>query len=149
MLVCSAVPLVRVPLRAAAPPAGLSTWTPSPAHVALLAPSSRRPAYEAFVSREPVDEILARIRRATWGPHPPGAWEVERLGVREAFGLSGSYNRWDMARVYGGAPVQVARGPYRHAEGLDTWTLFSPYPAPGLRRLESGTLLLVSRVAPL
>lgn len=150
MLVCGAVavPHSRAAL-AAVPPPGLSTWTPSAAHVNLLAPASRRSAYEAFVSADGLEPVLERIRAAAWGPHPPGAWEIERLGARDAFGLSGDYNRWQMARVYGGVAVQVARGPYRHDEGLDTWTMFSPYPDAALQALVRGTLLLIARVTPL
>jgi hypothetical protein len=49
--------------------------------------------------------------------------------------------------VYGARRARVARGP-RVVDGrvVESWTLISPYPDPGLQRLEPGTLLIVLKV---
>lgn len=42
------------------------------------------------------------------------------------------------------AQMPVARGTRRAGDGtIEAWTLISPYPDPGLQRLEAGTLLLI------
>jgi hypothetical protein len=50
-----------------------------------------------------------------------------------------------MARLYGSTRARVARGT-TFVDGVwEFWTLISPHPDAGLRRLEPGTLLLVLR----
>lgn len=129
-------------------PPGAAGWTASPGHVAQFAPPSRREQYQAFVTAEPFDAVLRRLA-AEAPPLVPGAWAPEALGVLDAFGDSGRYNRWTLARLFRGAPVRVARGPRQLDGRLEAWTLLSPYPDAGMSRLEPGTLLLVLQVPPL
>ena len=63
----------------------------------------------------------------------------------DAFGQTGSYDRWKVAKLYGAERAMVARGP-RALSGdnpSEAWTLISPYPDKQVERLESGTLLIV------
>ena len=64
----------------------------------------------------------------------------------DAFGLSGSYNRWKVAGLYRSRRAQVARGPRVDQGQTESWTLISPYPDETLQRLESGTLIIVLRI---
>ena len=61
----------------------------------------------------------------------------------DAFGLSGSYNRWKVAGLYRSRRASVSRGPRMHAGQMESWTLIAPYPDPTLQRLEPGTLIIV------
>jgi len=128
-------------------PGNLEGWTPTPQHVALFAPPALRDHYAAFVTPLALDAVLDRIL-AMGVAAPPGAWRPEALGPADAFGLSGPYNRWSLARVYRAASARVARGPHRTSGQLEAWTLISPYPDAALTTLERGTLLIVARVPP-
>jgi hypothetical protein len=167
---CSITPLIR-PLVAALIVAGLATtsigagqdgtapggvlarlggWTEAPQYVELFAPPSQRVSYRAYVSARPLAAALASLAQEPSLLDPPGAWTSRSLGARDAFGESGRYNRWDLARLYVSTPVLVARGP-REERGrvVESWMLFSPYPDSKMSALEQGTLLLVVPVAPL
>jgi len=126
----------------------LEGWVESPAYVELFAPEAHLSQYRAFVSASPLSTVLSRIT-ARERVRTAGAWEVEDLGAMDAFGLSGRYPHYAMAKLYAAGPVHVARGPHSTASGFDTWTLASPYPDTALARLSPGTLLLVLRVPPL
>lgn len=137
------------------PPAGLAPpdaaqWTATPAYVALFAPALHRDQDRAYVTPQPLDEVLRRLADDASLLHPPGSWVAQSSGPRQAFGESGAYNRFDLARLYVSTPVRVARGP-RADRGrvVESWMLFSPYPDPAMSVLEPGTLLLVVPVPPL
>jgi hypothetical protein len=91
--------------------------------------------------------VLRRLGEDASFATPPARWRVQRVGPLDAFGQSGPYQRWKLARVYAGTAAAVARGP-RHADGqvVEAWTLISPYPDAALATLEPGTLLLVVRL---
>jgi len=125
----------------------LGGWTESPAHIRLFAPPAHQSEYRAFVSNSAFDAVLRRIADAQ--PGPPGGWRPESVPPLDAFGSSGSYNRFQLVRLYLGNRPQTAHGPWATAEGLETWTLVSPYPNAALDAVEPGTLLLVLRVPPL
>jgi hypothetical protein len=73
--------------------------------------------------------------------------EARPVAAAEAFGQSGGYNRWKLARLYGARRAKVARMPrVENGRVVEAWTLISPYPDPGLERLEPGTLLIVLRL---
>jgi hypothetical protein len=127
---------------------GLAGWREAPDYVALFAPAAHASQYRAFTSPDPLETILRRIA-ATTRDIPSGAWAVESLGPRDAFGPDGRHRPYSLARLYTAGPAQVARGPRASANGFDAWTLISPYPDAGLTRLSRGTLLLVLRVPPL
>jgi hypothetical protein len=122
-------------------------WTESAAHVRLFAPPARQSEYRAFVSSAALDEALRRIAGAQ--PGPPGAWHPAGVSPLDAFGSSGSYNRFQLVRSYLGKRPRTAHGPWTTAEGLETWTLVSPYPTATLDAVEPGTLLIARRVPPL
>jgi hypothetical protein len=112
----------------------------------LFAPASRRSAYRAWVSPLGIEETLAQIARDPGVLHPPGAWAIQPRIPYDAFGLSGSYNRWKMAGLYRSRRAQVAHGPRLDQGQMESWTLITPYPAVSLERLEPGTLIIVLRV---
>ena len=126
---------------------GFGNWIESPAHVRLFAPPAHQAEYRAFLSNTPLDEVLRRLAAAQ--PGPPGAWRADSVTPLDAFGTSGTYNRFQLARVYLGQRPRTARGPWVTADGLESWTLVSPYPNAALDEVEPGTLLLVLRVPPL
>jgi hypothetical protein len=114
----------------------------------LFAPRAHRSAYRAYVS--PVD-LEGTLRQLLGDPaflHPPGAWTPQAMIPYDAFGLSGSYNRWKVAGLYRSRRALVARGPRLEQGQTETWTLIAPYPDVALQRLEPGTLIIVLRVPP-
>ena len=119
-----------------AAPAG---WTESPLFRRLFTPAAVPDGtYTTLVTPRSIDEVLAEI--------DPGV-EARPLVALEAFGQSGGYNRWKLARLYGARRARVARFPrIENGEVVEAWTLISPYPDPTLERLEPGTLLIVLRV---
>jgi hypothetical protein len=127
---------------------GLEGWVESPAYVELFAPEAHRSQYRAFVSTTRLSTVLSRIISRE-RVRTAAAWEVEDLGAMDAFGLSGHYPRYIMAKLFAAGPVHVARGPHSTPSGFDTWMLASPYPDAALTRLSPGTLLLILRVPPL
>jgi hypothetical protein len=123
-------------------------WQEAPEYLPLFAPAgSRREAYRAFVSPLGLDAVLLRLQAEPGRLAPPGAWEARAQVPFDAFGQTGRYDRWKLARVYGSRRPLVARGPWgTNGQVTETWTLISPYPDPSLTRLESGTLLLILRL---
>ena len=130
--------------RAASPPAG-EGWRAAPEYLPLVAPARPRgAAYTAYVSPHGLDAVLEQLRDSSVLLRSPGAWEPRALLPADAFGQTGRYDRWKMARLYGSRRPRVARGPaVGDAGGGESWTLVSPYPDPTLQRLEPGTLLIV------
>jgi len=122
-------------------------WIESPAHVRLFAPPAHQSDYRAFVSTAAFDDVLRRLKAAQ--PGPPGAWTPDSVSPLDAFGQSGSYNRFQLSRVYLGKRPRAAHGPWVTTDGLESWTLVSPYPNAGLDEVEPGTLLIALRVPPL
>ena len=95
-----------------------------------------------------LDETLKILSADPAILHPPGAWEPQALTPFDAFGRTGGYNRWQLAGLYGSRRARVARGPRVSDGHSEAWTLVTPYPDPALRRLESGTLIVVVRLPP-
>jgi hypothetical protein len=123
-------------------------WRDAPEYLPLFAPGgSRGGAYRVFVSPRDLHAVLASLDAEPGLLAPPGAWRPKPLLPFDAFGQTGRYDRWKMARLYGSRRAQVARGP-RQTDGrvTEAWTLISPYPDPSLTRLEAGTLLIVLTV---
>lgn len=112
----------------------------------LFAPDAHRAAYRTFVSPAGLDETLKWLLADPAVLHPPGAWTRASLTPYDAFGLSGDYNRWQVAVLYGSRRPVVARGPRADQGELESWTLVSPYPDSSLQRLEPGTLIIVLRI---
>ena len=124
--------------------ASAAGFRPAPEFLPIFTPRLRREAYATWVSPLPLDQVLDRLRPEPQLLHPPGAWQAIPTVPLDAFGNTGIYDRSRLARTYGSMRVMVARGPVAgSAAGSQSWTLFSPYPAPSLDRLERGTLLIV------
>jgi hypothetical protein len=121
----------------------LSGFTESPRHRPLFTPA-RMPegTYRTYVTSRPLDEVVRQLQADA-----PGSFEPQTVVAGEAFGQSGGYNRWKLARLYGATRARVARGPrMEQGQVVEAWTLISPYPDVALERLEPGTLLIVLRL---
>jgi hypothetical protein len=139
--------LLLVSARAAAQEPALP-WREAHEFLALFAPPGPRAgAYRALVTPLDLETVLKRLTADTTLLRPPGAWQPRMVLPADAFGQTGAYDRWALARLYGARGPRVARGP-KAADGrvTESWALISPYPDATLQRLEPGTLLLVLRV---
>jgi len=123
-------------------------WREAPEYLPFLAPAgSRQSAYSVYVSPLDLDTNLRQLDSNTALVRVPGAWQARPALAWDAFGQAGGYDRSAMARVYGARQPRVARGA-RMEDGrvVESWTLIAPYPDSTLRRLETGTILLVLRL---
>jgi hypothetical protein len=136
--------LVCTDLRPAAQPQ--PSWRDAPEYVRLFVPPTQRAAYRAFVTPLGLEATLGQLTADPAILRPPGAWTPQAMIPYDAFGLSGSYNRWKVAGLYRSRRAQVARGPRVDQGQTESWTLISPYPDEALQRLESGTLIIVLRI---
>jgi hypothetical protein len=123
------------------------TWRDAPEFVGIFAPAAHRDAYRAAVSDATLDAVLAGLADDPSLVRTPGAWTARSEPALDAFGRSGSYDRWKLARLYGSRQPRVARGA-RSEDGwiTESWMLVSPYPSADFTRLQPGTLRLVLRV---
>jgi len=123
-------------------------WREAPEYLAIFAPSAHRGAYRMAVTPLRLDAVLQAGAADPSLARGPGAWSPRSRLPADAFGRSGLYNRWTLARLYGSRQPRVARG--ARLDGgrvVESWTLVSPYPSPDLVRLEPGTLLIVLQIA--
>jgi hypothetical protein len=122
-------------------------WRDAPAHRDLFTPAAGREAYQVAASPADLDTVLRTMAGNTSLVRTPGAWTPRDEYILDAFGRSGSYDRWTLARLFGSRQARVARGA-RMVDGrpVESWTLISPYPSADLTRLEPGTLRIVLRV---
>lgn len=121
-------------------------WREASEYVDLLAPAAHKAAYRAYVAPSDLDETLVQVRADPGALQPPGAWAPQSQIPYDAFGLSGSYNRWKVAGLYRSRRARVARGPRVDQGQMESWTLIAPYPDVHLQRFEPGTLILVLRI---
>ena len=123
-------------------------WQDAPAFLALFAPAGPRAEfYHAYVTRVDLDTVLERLADDASLVRTPGAWQPQTLLPLDAFGQTGSYDRWALVRLYRASRPRVVRGPRREGGQItESWTLISPYPDTTLQRLEPGTLLIVLRL---
>jgi hypothetical protein len=133
-------------LRAGPSTALRAGWREAPQYISLFVPQTQRAAYRAYVSPLGVEGTLKQLTADPAILRPPGAWTPRAMIPYDAFGLSGSYNRWNVAGLYRSRRAQVARGPRVDQGQMESWTLISPYPDEALQRLESGTLIIVLRI---
>src|SRR5919198_551780 len=61
--------------------------------------------YEVCTRPEPLEKVIAQA-----GAEGAHFGEIEALEPLEAFGSAGAYNRFAVARLYGGTRVRVAHG---------------------------------------
>lgn len=123
-------------------------WREAPEYLNLFAPVAHRENYRAYVSPDGLDDTLRRLMADPAVQRPAGAWTPEWVHPFDAFGRTGSYNRWKLAGLYGSRRARVARGPRVDQGQAESWMLVAPYPDPALQRLESGTLIIVLRLPP-
>lgn len=124
-------------------------WREAPQYLAIVAPAAHRADYQVSVSPLGLDAVLQSLAADPSLVRTPGAWQARDQYAPDAFGRTGAYNRWQLARLYGSRQARVARGS-RIDDGriVEAWTLISPYPSPDRSRLEPGTLRIVLRIAP-
>jgi hypothetical protein len=103
--------------------------------------------YRAYRTTAPIETVV-RAFRALWGAGAPaGAWTVADADPLGTFGRVAPYDQGKVARLYGGRPARVARGPIVDGgRTVASITLVSPYPSQALLRLEPGTLILDFRI---
>jgi hypothetical protein len=123
-------------------------WREAPEYVPLFAPSAHRENYRAYVSPLGLDETLTALMADPAVQRLAGAWEPKTMIPFDAFGRTGSYNRWKLAGLYGSRRARVARGPRVDHGRTESWMLVTPYPDPSLQRLETGTLIIVLTIPP-
>jgi hypothetical protein len=96
-------------------------------------------------SEEAIARLAARLRALDPAP-APGAWQVARAGVFDAFGGEGPYDKGRLARLFGGSSPFVARGTLVTTAGRRAFTLISPCPDAALSSLAAGTMVIVTRL---
>jgi hypothetical protein len=117
----------------------LATCQPAPELAELFTPPHPLVGrYEACTTPEP-------IARAASADFNDIAFEV--LEPLDAFGSAGLYDRFAVARLYGGTRATVGRGWVRRGEEFESWTFISPYPDATLTHLVPGTLIIKLRLA--
>jgi hypothetical protein len=124
-------------------------WRDAPEFTQVFAPVAHRASYRASVSPAQLDAVLAGLADDPDLVRTPGAWTARPQPPLDAFGRSGTYDRWKLARLYGARQPRVARG--ARGEGgriTESWTLVSPYPSADFSRLESGTLRIALTLPP-
>ena len=122
-------------------PQRLLQWREAPEYLPQFAPAGPRArAYRIFASPDDLETALDRLNLP-----PDGTWAPRPAAPVDAFGQAGAYDRSRVARLYGGTRPRVARGTTVVDGTREFWTLVSPHPDAALRRLETGTLLLVLR----
>ena len=124
-------------------------WQNAPEYMRLFAPANQHDAYQIALTTAGLDEVLKELADDQTLVRSPGAWEARPESGQDAFGTAGPYNRWQMARLYGGQQARVVRGA-RADRGrvVETWTLISPYPSTDLHTLRPGTMRLILTVSP-
>jgi hypothetical protein len=123
-------------------------WREASEYLRLFAPVAHRDHYRAYVSPLGLDETLAALLADPAVQRQAGAWEPQPMIAFDAFGRSGSYNRWKLAGLYGSRRARVARGPRVDHGQSESWMLVAPYPDPALQHLEPGTLIIVLKIPP-
>ena len=92
--------------------------------------------YEVCTREKSIDEVIAE----GGGFHYA---EPEDLEPLEAFGSDGAYDRFALARLYGGRRVRVVRGWRQTDRQFESITLLSPHPDASLKKLLDGTMTIV------
>jgi hypothetical protein len=98
--------------------------------------------YEVCTGNDPIAQMMAAGGARGWR-----YGTVEPLEALDAFGSAGSYDRFAVARLYGGTRANVAHG-WREDDGrFESVTLVSPYPDASLSRLMPGTMVIRLSIA--
>jgi len=119
----------------------LAVLTCDPAMTRLFTPlHPQLGRYEVCTDPRPLSEVV--VARGGSGPESFHESAVEELEPLDAFGGAGTYDRFALARLYGGRRVKVVRGWRRADDRFESETLLSPYPNASLDRLEPGTMIV-------
>jgi hypothetical protein len=116
--------------------------TCDPSLLTLFTPP--RPAqgqYEVCTSQGSLEQSL--VDGGSAGVH---FGEIEALEPFDAFGSAGAYDRFAVARLYGGTRVRVARGWRISGDRFESITLLSPYPDTAMQHLNAGTMTITFRL---
>jgi hypothetical protein len=115
-----------------------------PALIALFAPHGPSPGaqlgarqlgtrlgrYEICTSRDPIEGLV------------PAGTNIEASEPLDVFGAAGTYDRFAVARLYGGRRARVARAWTLEGREFQSRTYISPYPDATLARLIEGTMTI-------
>lgn len=116
--------------------------TASPAHAALFAPPARAGLFSFATTTETLEQVVAYYRQR-WPSPDPRSWTIERSHPLDVFDGAARFDRARLARVYGGKPARIARGPMvENGRVTHTVLLVSPYPEANMRELNGGTLIM-------
>src|SRR5688500_7402656 len=85
-------------------------WRDATEFIEAFAPVAHREAYRAAVYTAQLDAVLADLADDPSLVRTPGAWTARPQPALDAFGRSGRYDRWKLARLYGSRQPRVARG---------------------------------------
>jgi hypothetical protein len=108
--------------------------TCDPALAALFTPEKPRLGYyQVCTTDEPIESVAER------------EWKIDAVDPLDAFGAAGPYDRFAIARLYGGRRARVAHGWHESGGQFESITLISPYPDAALERLMPGTMMIIWR----
>ena len=111
-----------------------------PALTALFTPLHPRVGrYEVCVTTDAIEEVIAD-RSLDGARHTYSG--IETIEALEAFGTAGPYDRFAVARLYGGRRVRVAHGWREDGDRFESITLVSPHPDASLTHLMPGTMMI-------
>jgi hypothetical protein len=104
-------------------------------------PRPKMGQYEVCTSEKAVEHLIAE-----GGGEGVHFGEIEALEPLDAFGTAGAYNRFAVARLFGGRRVRVARGWRISQDVFESITLLSPYPDAEFSHLNPGTMRIILRL---
>jgi len=93
--------------------------------------------YEVCLASTAISNASDDLRRE--GFHLSGMEELEPL---DAFGTSGTYDRFALVRLYGGRRANVVRAWRQRDDQFESVTLISPHPDAQMHRLAEDTLII-------
>ena len=107
-----------------------------PALAALFTPlHPQLGRYEVCATPDPIETLTA------------AGVTIGALEPLDAFGAAGSYDRFALARLYGGRRVRIVRTWTDHGGVFESQTFLTPYPDATLTRLISGTMIIKFRIS--
>lgn len=118
---------------------------PSPEHAAVFAPVRRADRFHFYVSDLSIEHVAALLAQRL--PEGVPSFQIRPGSALDAFDNQAPFDRYRLARLFGGSRPRIARGPlFRDAgdrQPIAAVLLMSPYPEPDLVRLNAGTLIMV------